>query len=69
MSLVCESRRSCFAAEADIIVEIKGVEPGFDVFPGLAVLPNVFSEAGESFSVAARSTLVEIRGPSLDFPR
>jgi hypothetical protein len=45
----CESRWLWLAAEADEVVQIESVEPRFDVFAGLAVLPNVFREAGQRF--------------------
>jgi hypothetical protein len=51
---------SCFTTEADEVVEIKGVEPRLDIFAGLAVLPNVFGEAGQSFGIAIRSSLFHL---------
>ena len=35
---------SGFPAEADVVVEIDGVEPRLDVFASLGVLPNVFGK-------------------------
>ena len=37
---------SGFPAEADVVVEIDGVEPRLDVFASLGVLPNVFAKKG-----------------------
>ena len=68
MRLFHKLRRSCFTAEADEVVEIKGVEPRLDVFAGLAVLPNVFGEAGQSFGIAIRSPLFHLGRPGFDFP-
>ena len=61
-------QRSCFAAEADKVVQIEGVKPCLDVFPSLAVLNYVFSKAGQSFGVAIRSTVIEVCRPCLDLP-
>src|SRR4029077_5642615 len=67
-ALVCESRGLWSAAETDKVVQIEGVKPGLDIFPGLTVLAHVFSKAGQSFGVGIRSTVIEICGPRLDFP-
>ena len=60
---------SCFPAEADVVVEIDGVEPRPDVFASLGVLPNVFGKKGLSFAITFRSPLFHVTGPGFDFPR
>ena len=68
MRLFHKLRRSCFAAEADKVVQIEGIKPCLDVFPSLTVLPNVFGKTGQSFGVAIRSTVFDIGRPCFDFP-
>jgi hypothetical protein len=68
MRLFHKLRRSCFTADANEVVKIQGVEPRLDVFAGLAVLPNVFGEAGQSFGIAIRSPLFHMGRPGFDFP-
>jgi hypothetical protein len=60
---------SGFPAEADVVVEIDGVEPRLDVFASLGVLPNVFGKKGQSFAITFRSPLFHVTGPGFDFPR
>jgi hypothetical protein len=58
-----------FPAEADVVVEIKGVEPRLDIFASLAALPDVFGKTGESFGIAVGAPLFHIQGPCFDFPQ
>ena len=49
MRLFHKLRRSCFAAEADKVVQIEGIKPCLDVFPSLTVLTYVFRKPAQSF--------------------
>ena len=60
---------SGFPAEADVVVEIDGVEPRLDVFASLAELPDVFGKPGETLSIAVGPPLFHVSRPGFDLPR
>jgi hypothetical protein len=60
LSLVVETGRLRFAPKADVIVEVERIEPRLDVLASLAVLPDVFGEAGVSFGITVRAALIEV---------
>jgi hypothetical protein len=60
---------SGFASEADVVIELNGVEPRLNVFPDFAVLADVFGKTSQSFGIAIRSSLFHVSGPGFDLPR
>ena len=57
LTFVCVLLASSFQAfcRAEVIVEVKGIEPRFDIFASLHEVPDAFGKAGETFCIAVRS--------------
>src|SRR4051812_43850398 len=59
---------SGLAPEAHVVVQVKEVGPGLNIFPGLTEVGQHFAEIASRFGIAVRSAALHVLAPGFDLP-